>query len=223
MLNNLKKKLKSLGIGFALSMTKADNDILKGTIEKVPENSSIVSPRYSQNEFLRGIQQGQLKEEQLKRFYQTLDAMDYIHGKNKTKLVQVDDWYEDEETGEMKYGSVNVYIPETMTLDEVIEQEEKKQRLGDYLEGYRIELFLNNKIIFNDSLDKALDRFNVGSGDKPNHIPTLSINRELINYGVPKIEEYTNDIFVKVKEEQDFEEDKSCLVEFYCVNYIITD
>ncbi len=112
--------------------------------------------------------------------------------------------------------------------EEYDEYEANKQLIGDVVDGYRTELFLVNKDIqikdvhmwgvheFNGIDGKTLDD---AIAEHVKWEPTLVIHREYITYGVPKIENYAHEIFVKIRNLQDWEIDKTCLVEFYCMNF----
>ncbi len=73
------RELKNMMVGFFLSMSSADKEILLGNFNQTPESQAITNPVYSRNDFLRSIQRGQLSEKQLKWFYNHLDGMDRFH------------------------------------------------------------------------------------------------------------------------------------------------
>lgn len=231
-MQKLKKKLKNIATAIAIGLNKSNNLLVSSDLEKNTETSSDkINPIYHKNSFLRAIQQGQLKEEQIQAYYKQLEVMDFVHGKTKAF----------NEDGTPKMREVTVYnevtknfeqqlIPwqDAMSFEELQKQSDTKQKLGDQIEGYITVLFLSNKELlekdasFKDILqfgNSNLKQFEDKMKDLVKTKPTLKINREEGFYGAIKIEEYCNDVFVKIKDKQDFEKDKTCICEFYCVNY----
>ena len=214
------KKINNIKVGFALSLASADKIILTDDHARVPESTNIVSQNFSRHDFVRSIQQGKFTEQQLIMFYKLLDKFDDQHG--RVEVLKIKDGYIDPETGEWV---------EPEMCERIISMEEhegEKAKLGDSEEGYHTEMFLVNKeVLIKDVHMWGIHEFDGMDGKQLDEAikehtkwePTLIIHREFITYGVPRIEDYAHEIFVKIKHGQDFKKDKSCLVEFYCFNF----
>jgi len=221
MIKRIKNKINEIKIALALGMSTVDKDIMAGNFTKAPEGSAMINPKYSNNDFLRNYQLGKLNEEQIKRFYFTLDAMDHIH--TRTRI----EWKEEEvemldNQGQPVYKdgvlqTVMEMIPYSvpMSVDEIKAQDLAKQNLGDPIEGYQTILLISNKNIL-------LKDYNPFTKEEAVYQPTLIIDRgEVDRRGIIKIEDFCEEVFVKALEDQDHEKNRNYILEFYCKNYSI--
>jgi len=235
MINGIKKRIKSLGITVAVAMAKGDKELLKGTGTETSEKDSMVSRSFSENEALRAIQMQQFSQQQITEHYRLLDKMDSFHGKLKLGKKIADGYWEDvtDNNGKQLYNEdgtpKQIWINEPVFETVISGSEdflESKQKLGDHEEGYETILWLsNNEIKMGDiALTDQTPTFQTLA--ELDSIVTfrdaLEIDRGgYMVYGVPKIEDYTESIFIKHKENQ-APADNTCLIEFYCYNYNAT-
>ena len=234
MIKKIKRILQDAKIALTIGMSNTDKQIMSGNFTKIPESAGIINPIYSRNSFLRGVQLGQLKEEELQRFYQVLDAMDHIHTRTKTEWIEVVAEVIDGngqvvmEDGKPKMKMQLLPFAVPMSKEEIEAQDKATQLIGDPIEGYKTNLFVTNKdVLFVDATNLGFDTSLLTEKELAIYKRTARVYRPTVIIHRPDnplkggiiIENFASEIFVKQREDFNEQTDRDVILEFYCLNY----